>query len=223
MAARSTTQGTANAIRPNGRTILIISASSFEDAELIYPYYRLQAEGYAVLVATPKGEVIKGKHGYPMAADLALEKATLKGIDAIVLPGGQSPDALRRDDTATKLVAGAIKAGIPVAAICHGPLLLCSIPKDLRGERTVTSWISIKDDLLNAGYSWVDEAVVLDDGVITSRNPRDLPAFCETLIAVLEGEFEASAPSAASQKLASKKTAAKKTASKTTKRSAVAT
>lgn len=192
MASKATVQpkGTANAIRPNGRTILIISASSFEDAELIYPYYRLQAEGYAVLVATPRGELIKGKHGYPMAADLALEKATLKGIDAVVIPGGQSPDALRRDDTAAKLVAGAMRQGIPVAAICHGPLLLCSVPKELRGERTVTSWVSIKDDLTNAGYTWVDEAVVLDGGVITSRNPKDLPAFCETLIAVLAGEFE---------------------------------
>ncbi|HYE78226.1 MAG TPA: type 1 glutamine amidotransferase domain-containing protein [bacterium] len=182
--------GCAPGIPPNGRKVLIISADMVEDTELTYPYYRLQAEGYEVHLATPEAKVITGKHGVPMRGDLDIAKVSMKGYDALVIPGGQSPDQLRRTDTAAKLVAQALRQGCWVAALCHGPQLLGSIPRELRGDRVVTSWISVRDEMLNAGYDWVDEPVVVDNGVITSRNPQDLPVFVEVLIAALYGELD---------------------------------
>lgn len=189
-AAQQAKPGIAPGIPPSGRKILIISADMFEDSELVYPYYRLQAEGYEVHLATPEGKLITGKHGVPMQGHFDIAKASMKNYDALVIPGGQSPDQLRKNDIAAKLVASAIQQGCWIAAICHGPQLLGSIPQELRAGRVLTSWISVRDEMLNAGYDWVDEPVVVDRGVITSRNPQDLPVFVEVLIAALYGELE---------------------------------
>jgi len=163
------------------KTIAVLVEDIYEDLELWYPVYRLREEGAEViLVGSEFGKTYTSKHGYPATADRAAKKVEAAEFDAVLIPGGYSPDRMRRDPAMVKLVADAMQAGKIVAAICHGPWMLCSA-QALQGRRA-TSFFSIKDDVTNAGATWVDEEVVCDGNLITSRQPDDLPAFLRAII-----------------------------------------
>ena len=161
--------------------ICILVEKMYEDLELQYPRLRLKEAGHEVEVVGPKaGETYVGKHGYPQKAEKSARDVKAKDYALIVIPGGSSPDQMRRDEHMVRLVREADKAGIPMAAICHGPWMLCSTAA-LKGRRC-TSYMSIIDDVVNAGGKWVDEECVVDGPIITSRTPDDLPAFSMAIL-----------------------------------------
>lgn len=162
------------------KRVAILVGPDYEDLEVWYPKYRLEAAGYDAPLVGPEGQTFKGKHGYPAPVELSLaslEPATLAGVLA---PGGWAPDKLRRDPKVLELVRAVHSRGGLVATICHGPWILISAGI-VRGRR-LTSTVGIRDDLVNAGAEWVDEAVVEDGNIVSSRVPRDLPAFGEALV-----------------------------------------
>ncbi len=162
------------------KTIAILVGPDYEDLEVWYPKLRLQAAGFDAPLVGPAGVTYKGKHGYPAPVELdidAMNPATLAGILA---PGGWAPDKLRRDQRVLTLVREVFEHGGLVASICHGPWILISAGI-VRGKR-MTSTVGIRDDLTNAGAVWVDEAVVQDGNVLSSRVPKDLPAFGEAMV-----------------------------------------
>jgi protease I len=165
--------------------ILIIATNGFEQSELEVPRDKLKAAGAKVQIASPDGQQIKGWEkndwGRPAEVDLKLADAKESDYDALVIPGGvMNPDKLRVDDDAMKLVKGFLASGKIVAAVCHGPWLL--VQADALKGRQATSYKSIRKDVENAGAKWIDETVVVDNGIITSRNPDDLPAFVDKII-----------------------------------------
>ena len=167
-----------------GKKVLILIADMFNILEFWYPYYRLQEAGAEVTVVGPKaGMTYAGKGGTDFKADAAAGQLDPAGYDGVVIPGGYAPDIMRRDPDMVKLVADLDRGGKVVAAICHAGWMLASA-KILPGRR-VTSFFAIKDDLIHAGAQWVDEAVVVDGALITSRTPDDLPAFMRTVIQTL--------------------------------------
>lgn len=168
--------------------VLILATDGFEQSELLDPKRALEAAGYETVVASPKGGEIRGWHmkdwGESVTVDAGLDDVEAEDFDALLLPGGQmNPDALRMEDRAIELIADFDDAGKPIAAICHGPWLLAEA--DIIEGRTLTSWPSIRTDLENAGATVVDEQVVVDDNLITSRKPDDIPAFNEALLGAL--------------------------------------
>ncbi|WP_028712771.1 type 1 glutamine amidotransferase domain-containing protein [Paracoccus sp. J55] len=170
--------------------ILILATDGFEQSELEVPRDRLREAGATVEIASPDGESIRGWQGEDwgqrVQVDLDLSSVDASGYDAIVLPGGQiNPDKLRIEAGAVDLVRRFHDEGKIVAAICHGPWLL--VEADLVEDRKVTSYKSIRTDLVNAGGIWTDSPVVSDERIITSRSPDDLKAFCGAIIAELEG------------------------------------
>jgi len=167
-------------MRLQGKKILIFAAKDFEDMELHFPRLTLQGEGARVTLAGLTDETVYGKHGVPAKPDTTVDKCDGREFDAIVIPGGYSPDHLRTNAHVLRIVREAAKANKPVAAICHAPWVLISAGL-CKGKR-MTSWHSIKDDMVNAGCGWVDEACVVDGNLITSRMPDDLPVFCEQII-----------------------------------------
>ncbi len=169
--------------------ILIIATNGFEQSELEVPRDRLRDAGARVDVATPDGEGIKGwdkqDWGRPAEADLAIPDASCADYDALVIPGGViNPDKLRTDEKAVALVKEFLSSGKPVAAICHGPWMLVQAG-GLEGVKA-TSYKSIRTDVENAGAEWVDQEVVVDKGIVTSRSPDDLPAFVKKIIEEVE-------------------------------------
>ncbi len=170
----------------SAKRAIILAENSYEDLELWYPLLRLRGAGVDVrVVGTGTGDSYLSKHGYSVKVDASAVEMELDGIDAIVIPGGYAPDRLRRYPEVVRLVRDAAQAGKVVAAICHGPWVLASAGI-LKG-RKVTSFFSIKDDLVNAGAHWVDEAVVRDGNLITSRTPDDLPVFADAVLQALGG------------------------------------
>ncbi|MDT8444298.1 MAG: type 1 glutamine amidotransferase domain-containing protein [Desulfuromonadales bacterium] len=167
-----------------GKKIAVLVEQLYEDLELWYPVLRFREAGATVHIVGPKKEAYSSKHGYAAKADLAAERTKVKDLDAVVIPGGYAPDHMRRHPAMVDLVREASKAGKVVAAICHGGWMLCSAGV-LKG-RKATCYFSIKDDLVNAGADYVDEEVVQDGNLITSRFPDDLPAFCRTIIKALQ-------------------------------------
>jgi protease I len=159
-------------------------APLFEDSELIYPYYRLQEAGHEVLRIGTKPGTFESKHGYPMDAEVAASDIDAEQLEGLVIPGGYGPDHLRRDRATVELTRKVFEAGKPVAAICHAGWMLISA--GIAEGRRLTSFHSIKDDMVAAGSEWVDESVVVDGNLITSRYPADLPAFMEATLAALE-------------------------------------
>ena len=166
------------------KKVAVLVEMKYEDLELWYPALRLEEEGAEILYVGPKaGEVYGSKHGYPAKTTHAIADVSADDIDGIVVPGGFSPDYMRREPRFKQLIQAAVEAKKPVAAICHGPWMLCSA-KVLQGRRA-TSFFSIRDDMENAGAHWVDEAVVVDGPLITSRTPKDLIPFTQALIQAL--------------------------------------
>ena len=167
--------------------IAILVEKIYEDLELQYPRLRLKEAGHTVDVIGPKaGETYVGKHGYPQKSEKAATEVKAADYDLIVIPGGTSPDHMRRDGGMVKFVRDAAAKGIPMAAICHGPWMLCSTDA-LRGRRC-TSYMSIVHDVVNAGGKWVDEECVVDGPIITARCPDDLPAFMQAILHIVSGE-----------------------------------
>ncbi len=169
-----------------GKKIAILVEQLYQELEVWYPYYRFKEEGAAVyLVGPEKGKVYPSKVGYPAKAELGIDEVSASEFDAVVIPGGYAPDHLRRSEKMVQFVREMAHAGKVVAAICHAGWMLASADV-VRGKR-VTCFFAIKDDVKNAGAIYVDEEVVRDGSIITSRKPEDLPAFCRTIIETLAG------------------------------------
>jgi len=164
----------------NGKRVAVFVADIFEDLELWYPYLRMQEEGAEAVLIGPAKQTYTGKHGLPAAADKAINEVKASDFDALVIPGGYSPDHMRRSPEMVRFVREMNEAGKPIAAICHGGWMLASA--EVVEGRRVTGFFAIRDDLVHAGADWEDKEVVRDGNLITSRTPRDLPAFCRTII-----------------------------------------
>jgi protease I len=170
-----------------GKRVAILAEKIYEDLELWYPYYRLKEEGATVLVVgSGSAGQFESKHGVPVKVDLNADQADADDFDAVVVPGGYAPDHMRRYPAMLKLVREADQQGKVVAAICHAGWVLASA-QVARG-RTLTSVPAIKDDLVNAAAHWVDQEVVRDGNLITSRTPADLPAYMRAIIEALSVE-----------------------------------
>jgi protease I len=168
-----------------GYRVAILAENQYEDLELWYPYYRFQEAGADVfVVGSGTAESYTSKHGYPVRTDADADTVVAEQFDAIIVPGGWAPDYMRRAPAMIELVRQAAAHGKLVAAICHGGWVLASAGV-VRG-RTVTGYFSIRDDLTNAGANYVDQEVVRDGNLVTSRQPSDLPAFCREAIAALQ-------------------------------------
>lgn len=160
----------------------------YEDQELWYPVLRLREAGAEVKIIGPKaGEIYKSKYGYPAKADLGMDGASPADFDALVIPGGYAPDKMRRHAAMLNFVRAMNDAKKPIAFICHAGWV--PISAGIVRGRTVTSVSAIKDDLINAGATWVDQEVVVDGNLITSRTPSDLPAFCRELIGAVAARW----------------------------------
>ena len=178
-----------------GKKVAVLVEKLYEDLELWYPVLRLREAGCTVQIVGPKaGESYASKHGYPAKADVAAADVRASDFDAIVIPGGYSPDHLRRCKAIVDLLIDAAGQGKVLAAICHGPWMLCSA-KCLKG-RKVTGFHAIRDDVENAGGIWQDAACVTDGNLVTSRTPDDLPAFMQGIFAAM---IAADAPASASR------------------------
>jgi protease I len=161
-------------------TILIPVAAEYEDLEVWYPKLRLEEAGHQVVLCGLGERDVRGKHGYPCVLDGHVKEWHAGRLAGVVVPGGWAPDKLRRDPHLLSTVRELHEMGKVVAAICHGPWVLISAGV-VRGRR-VTSSVGIKDDLVNAGATWVDEPVVVDGNLVTGRVPKDLPAFGRALV-----------------------------------------
>jgi protease I len=169
----------------DGKKVAILVADGFEQVEMTEPRKALEDAGAGTDLISPAKGRVKGweftEWGDEFAVDVSLAQANAEDYDALVLPGGvMNPDKLRMIPTAVQFVRSFFDAGKPVASICHGPWTL--IEADVVRGRTVTSYPSIKTDLKNAGAKWVDQEVVVDNGLVTSRQPDDIPAFNRKMI-----------------------------------------
>lgn len=161
-------------------TILCLVGPEYEDLEVWYPKLRLEEAGFRVPLAGIGESSYRGKHGYPAPMDGHVNDYAADTLAGIIAPGGWAPDKLRRDGKVLSLVRDVHEAGGLVATICHGPWILISAGI-VRG-RTLTSTVGIRDDVVNAGATWVDRPVVVDGNIVSSRVPKDLPAFGRALV-----------------------------------------
>ncbi len=164
--------------------VLIISADKFEDTELLVPMYRAQEAGGLTQVASTGAGEITGKKGYRVAVDLDVAQVNPDDYDALLLPGGKAPAALRENATVLEIARAFMKAGKPVAAICHGPQILAAA--GVIEDREMTAYPKVEDELTAAGAIYRDEEVVVDGRLVTSRIPGDLPAFNRELMKLLQ-------------------------------------
>jgi len=192
--------------RLEGKVVAIIVANEFEDVELLYPFLRLSEEGAEVLIVPVqaglhprpalRNKPVTGRYGTPIPLEVfgegeryaikSLGEISPRDVDAVVIPGGFSPDALRIEPEVVNFVKSVYEGGGVVAAICHGPQVLISAGL-VRGRR-VTSYVAVRDDLINAGALFVDAPAVRDGSIITGRVPDDLPEFCSLIIEALAGQ-----------------------------------
>lgn len=173
-----------------GKHIALLATTGFEDSELMKPLEAVREAGAEVTIVSEKAESFKGKNGTEVTADKSVNNVSADEFDGLLLPGGvENPDRLRMNEKVVEFVRGFFDKHKPVAAICHAPWVL--IEAGVVDGRTVTSWPSVRTDLENAGANWVDEEVVVDQGLVTSRNPDDIPAFCNKAIEEFaEGKHE---------------------------------
>jgi protease I len=167
----------------NGKRIAVLVEQQYQEMEVWYPIYRLREAGCVVTTIGPEADkTYASKLGYPVKSDKAAKDVSASDFDGIVIPGGFAPDYMRRSKEMLALVQGIADRGGVVASICHGPWVLCST-RVLKGKKA-TCFFAIKDDVTNAGATYVDAEVVVDGNLITSRKPDDLPAF---LVAIMKG------------------------------------
>ncbi|MFW5868561.1 MAG: type 1 glutamine amidotransferase domain-containing protein [Armatimonadota bacterium] len=169
----------------DGKRIAILTADDFEDVELTDPPEQLVNAGATTfIVGIEAGTTVEGKHGTKIDVEYAAGDVGVDDFDLLMIPGGQAPEKLRLDDDVLDLVRSTDEAGKPIAAICHAALVLASA--DLLEGRRATSWKGVRDDIANAGAETVDESVVVDGNLITSRNPDDIPDFVDAIIKKLQ-------------------------------------
>ncbi|UBF23588.1 type 1 glutamine amidotransferase [Kovacikia minuta CCNUW1] len=169
----------------NNKKVAILVADGFEQVELTEPKQALEQAGAQTHIISPNNDKVQGWNhfdkGDEFPVDVTLDRANPDDYDALLLPGGvANPDQLRMQEKAVRFIRSFFDAAKPVAAICHGPWTL--IEADVVQDRTVTSWPSLQTDLKNAGANWVDQEVVVDQGLVTSRKPQDIPAFNRKII-----------------------------------------
>ncbi|HXW46109.1 MAG TPA: type 1 glutamine amidotransferase domain-containing protein [Streptosporangiaceae bacterium] len=168
-----------------GKKVLLLAADDFEDMELLYPQFRLAEEDVAVTVAGLDTQPVRGKKGHgPVAVDTTVDQVAAGDFDALVIPGGYAPDKLRRSAAVLDLVRAFDTAGKPVAFICHAGWV--PISAGILAGRRATSVGAIRDDMVNAGTDWVDQATVVDGNLISARTPADLGPWMKALLAALE-------------------------------------
>ncbi len=168
-----------------GKRVAILLEQQYQELEVWYPVYRLREAGCTVVFVGPEaGVMYPSKLGYPAKSDKAAKDISAADFDGIVIPGGFAPDYIRRSEAMLKFTRDMVAQNKVVAAICHGPWVLCSTP-GLRGKKA-TCFMAIKDDVINAGAQYVDEECVVDGNLITSRKPDDLPAFMLAMLRLLQ-------------------------------------
>jgi protease I len=168
-----------------GKRVAVLAENMYQELELWYPLLRMREAGAeAFVVGTGSAGTYTSKAGYPVQVDVVADQVQASDVDAIVIPGGYAPDLMRRYPAMVNLVREAFLQGKVVAAICHAGWMLASA--DILRGKEATCFFAIKDDLVNAGASYVDAEVVRDGNLITSRTPSDLPAFCRTIIEALK-------------------------------------
>lgn len=172
----------------NGKKVLILADDLYEDLELHYPRLRLIEAGATVKVAGVEKRTYTGKHGYPVEADDKISAYDPKDFDCVVVPGGYAPDRMRRSKSILNFVKRMHDDGKVVAAICHAAWV--PISAGIAKGKTMTCFYAIKDDLVNAGASYVDRSVVVDGNIVSSRSPDDLPDFCGAIISLLQGKAD---------------------------------
>ncbi len=180
-----------------GKKIAVLTENGFEEVELTSPKQALEEAGATVHIISPQKGIVKGwDHDHwsiELDVDKNIDEANTEEYDALILPGGVlNPDKLRTNKKVIDFVREFLESGKPVAAICHGPQTL--IETGLLQGRTMTSFPSIKTDLINAGIDWVDREVVVDNGLVTSRGPKDLPAFNKKIIEEINEGIHIPAP-----------------------------
>lgn len=163
----------------SGKRIAVLAEDLYQDLELWYPVLRMREAGAEVFVVGPEVRTFTSKYGYPAEADKGAKNVRGSEFDAVIVPGGYAPDRMRRHKPMVDLVRTAFTKGKVVAAICHGGWMLVSA--DILHGKKVTGFIAIRDDLVNAGATYVDAEVVVDGNLVTSRKPEDLPAFCRAI------------------------------------------
>jgi protease I len=169
-----------------GKRVIILVEEMYNEYEYWYPYYRLKEAGADVtVVGSGSSETYKSKSGLQVTVDTTADQVSAADYDGVVIPGGYAPDQMRRYPAMVKLVKDLFEAGKVVAAICHAGWMLASA--EIVQGKTITCFFSIKDDLIHAGGNYVDQEVVVDGNLITSRKPDDLPAFMKAVIAGLQG------------------------------------
>ncbi|HEY1641887.1 MAG TPA: type 1 glutamine amidotransferase domain-containing protein [Streptosporangiaceae bacterium] len=168
----------------DGKRVAVLVEDNFNLDEFIYPYHRFKEAGAEVSVVGTSRTDTFSSHDRVVKADLAAADASVADFDAVIIPGGYSPDMMRRDKAMVDFVHDMDAAGKPVAAICHAGWMLVSA-KIVKG-RNATCFYSVRDDLEAAGANWSDEAVVVDGNLVTSRTPSDLPVFCAAVIDLME-------------------------------------
>jgi protease I len=171
-------------VRLKGKKVVLLAENLYQDLELWVPYYRLKEEGAEVtVVGSGSSQTYAGKYGYPIEVEKEAKEIDMDKYHGVVIPGGYAPDVMRRYPEMVRIVREADQKKRVIAAICHAGWMLVSAGI-LKGRR-VTGFFAIKDDLVNAGANYVDEEVVRDGNLVTSRKPDDLPAFCREMIEAL--------------------------------------
>jgi protease I len=171
----------------SNKKIAILAEDGYEDLELWYPKIRLEEEGAKTIVLAKHKEIALSKHGYKIHVDQDIAESNVDEFDGVIIPGGvQGPDKLRRHQEIVDFVRNMGLKGKLVAAICHGPWLMISA--ELTKGKKMTCFFSIKDDLINSGAIYHDKAVVVDDNLVTSRKPEDLPEFCKAILKILDNQ-----------------------------------
>lgn len=170
-----------------GRHVLVLAADLFEDIELLYPVYRLREEEVDVVIAGLTGDPVTGKKGHgPVEVDTTVAEVDAGSFDALVIPGGFAPDKLRRSEPVLSLVNAFNTAGKPIAFICHAGWV--PISAGIIKGRRATSVEAIRDDMVNAGADWVDEACVVDGNLISARTPADLGPWMKAFLSALDAD-----------------------------------